>query len=103
MTTIPFRAFKSFVITMAMEGNLYVKMISTFDAMEDGVIPAWDEFRKVEKVDMDEKNTLGIHGLWLVGDRRDYFETYEDDRYYGYRVSNCCGSAIIAMDFTTKK
>jgi hypothetical protein len=43
------------------------------------------------------EHTLGINGVWLVGDGRDYFYPYDDDVMTGLRVNNCCGSFILAI------
>ena len=88
---------KSFIKREAKNGNLYVKQESKFDGMVDCVMPTADNFKKVDAINEDNKNTLGIAGFWLVGSSRDYFSTYEDDNFIGWQVNNCCGASIVAM------
>ena len=79
--------------------NLYVKQLSTFDGMIDMVDDVDDEFTKVEleELNLENRNDLGIRGVWFVNDSRDGFEDYSDDDYIGYKVYNCCGSFIVAF------
>ena len=97
MTKITRATIKSFIKREAKNGNLYVKQKSTFDGMVDCVMPTADNFKKVDAINEDNKNTLGIAGLWLVGSSRDYFSTYEDNDFIGWQVYNCCGASIVAM------
>jgi len=100
MTKITRATIKSFIKREAKNGNLYVKQESTFDGMVDCVMPTADNFRKVDTINEDDKNTLGIAGFWLVGGNRDYYKKYEDGKYTGYEVSNPCGSCLIAIPKT---
>jgi len=88
---------KSFIKREEKNGNLYVKVKSSFDGMIDCVSQVEDEFRKVENVDFSKEYDFDIKGLWLVGSSRDYFTEFADDNYIGYKISNCCGVSIIAM------
>jgi len=88
---------KSFIKREHKNGNLYIKQTSTFDGMVDCNMPVKEDYRKVEGIDMENKNTLGIRGLWLAGSSRDYITPYADDNFIGYEVDNCANSAIIAM------
>jgi len=88
---------KSFILREMKNKNLYVKVKSSFDGMTDCVQDVKDEFRKVEKIDFDDKYTLGIIGLWLVGSSRDYFTEWSDDNFIGYKIYNSCGTSILAM------
>jgi hypothetical protein len=81
------------------ENNLFVKVESTFDGMVDCVMPTKDNFKKVAVKTIEnqrDEHTLGVTGLYLVGSSRDYFTAYEDEKYIGFEVYNCCGSSIIA-------
>lgn len=85
---------KSFVRKAA---ELYVSEKSRFDGMVDCVMETPDKgFSVAIPTDRHQKNTLGIQGLWFVGDSRDYFYPYNDGVFQGYTVSNCCGSFVIA-------
>jgi len=88
---------KSFIKKEFKNGNLYAKALSDFNGMVDMVEDVKDDFSKVESIDINKNNTLGINALWLVGQSRDSFENYADNNYIGYKIYNCCGSSIIAM------
>jgi len=88
--------FKSFL--KKNEGKLFIKNRSDFDAMTDCV--SYDDtarFIPVELTDKCPDHDLGIRGLWLVGQSRDYFTEYEDEQFKGIEVYNCCGTDIIAV------
>ena len=74
------------------EKNLFVKEISSFDGMTDGV--EWNRNAKWSKIELSK--AYGHEGVWLVGSSRDYFNLYEDDKYIGIEVYNCCGTGILA-------
>jgi|GEM_PF-1463655 len=80
--------------------NLFIKVKSRFDGMTDGVEGVNMEFLKVvvDPRDYCLKHTLGIQGAWLVGDSRDYFTVFKNDKYEGYEVYNCCGAFFIATE-----
>ena len=80
-----------------MENNdLYLKVESDFDGMTDCVQQINSPFTKAEVTERSNENTLGVNGIWVVGQSRDGFRKYEDENYKGYNVYNCCGSFIIA-------
>ena len=73
--------------------NLYVKQTSDFNGMTDSVETCENAtFVKVQpnEIDFNSKNTLGINGLWLVGNSRDSITFNEESNTY--RVYNSCGS-----------
>lgn len=101
MTKITKSTFKSFIKKNA--ANLYVKHISSFDGMTDGVEAHKDaEFHPAVACDGQANYSLGINGLWLVGNSRDYFAAYEDENFVGIEVSNSCGRSIVATKKETK-
>lgn len=80
--------------------QLLVKVESDFDGMVDCVMPSRDAtFTPAVSDDRDYafENTLGIRGLWLVGQSRDGFQPFEDDQLVGIKYYNCCGSGVIAI------
>lgn len=79
------------------EKDLYIKVESSFNGMTDMVETVEDEFRKADEVNFERTNDFGIRGLWLVGSSRDTFRAYEDEKYIGYEVYNCCGESLIAI------
>ena len=79
------------------EGSLYIRVLSTFDGMTDCCQPVSGGFRKAEKDQDNERNTLGISGAWFVGHSRDYFTNFENEAMTGYEISNSCGSFILAV------
>jgi len=91
--------FKSF-IKKNME-NLFILNKADFDGMQDCVTECKGTPRKAEFKSPENEyaleNTLGIKGVWLVGDSRDYFKTYEDEVFKGIEVSNSCGRFIIGI------
>ena len=74
-------------------GNLYVKITSSFDSMQDCVIDVKKDWKKVE-----QGKEIGHYGVCCVGSSGDYFKLFESETYIGYEVSNCCGCGIIAID-----
>lgn len=91
--------FKSFVNKN--RDNLFILNKSDFDGMQDCVSACENRIpRKAEpKPDSGycSENTLGINGIWLVLDSRDWFNPYEDATFKGIEVSNCCGNFIVAV------
>lgn len=81
------------------KSSLYIKVKSDFNSMTDCVEAQQGGFTKVksdEWANQNEKYTLGVRGLWLVGNSRDSFKPYNEEGFNGYEVSNCCGVSIIA-------
>lgn len=89
-------SFKKFV--RENRDGLYVMVQSSFDGMTDCVERVEMVPMKAEPRDQEGcfENTLGIKGIWLVGDSRDWFTPFEDEAFIGVRVSNCCGSFTVA-------
>ena len=78
--------------------KLWIKCESSFDGMVDMVTQDQHaEFNFAQETIRSVKNTLGINGLWLVGQSRDYFTAYEDAEFKGIDCYNCCGNAIVAV------
>jgi len=92
--------FKSFL--RKNEGKLHVNHKRSFDGMIDGCAELHDGFTPVVKDDTFIEKSFGIKGLWLVGGGRDYFNAYNDGKYEGIEVFNCCGSSIIATKEATQ-
>lgn len=89
-------SFKSYVKKNS--DRLFVKTKSDFDSMTDCVTTVNGVWSKLKKDDFRSKeNTLGWHGVWLVGHSRDYFREYKDEEMVGYEVTNCCGRFVIAQ------
>jgi hypothetical protein len=86
--------FKSFINKN--RDKLFIRTLSNFDPMEDGVRNVEDSFHPVM---FDERgfdvNTLGILGIWLT--RRDSFNRFFKDGFTGIEVYNCCGHFIVAV------
>ena len=80
--------------------NLYINQKSRFDEMIDCVTSTGNddfELAQVPDVRSNHKECLGIKGAWFVFNSRDYFKKYEDNKFTGFEVSNCCGSFILAI------
>jgi hypothetical protein len=98
MAKITKATIKSFIKKADAEGNLYSKVLSSFDGMTDCVQQVHEsEFQKVvrDQERLDHENTLGIRGLWMTHDGN-LFEHFNDGTYDGYEIYNCCGTSIIA-------
>jgi hypothetical protein len=79
------------------ETNIYVKVCSRFDGMQDMVDYIENPtFSKVEYSENTYSNALGFAGVYCVGSSRDTISIYEDDNLTGYHVYNCCGSFTVA-------
>ena len=96
MAKITLATIKSFLRKNS--GKVYLACLSEFDGMIDGVRPCEDKtfFLATTPERVDSYN-LGINGAWFVGGSRDYFYLYEENGMKGYKVSNCCGSFILAV------
>ncbi|HPJ87402.1 MAG TPA: hypothetical protein PLU55_04760 [Candidatus Pacearchaeota archaeon] len=97
MKKITRATFKSFVKKNS--DKLLAKVISDFNGMTDCVEHLSDaEYSPARKAEIDsEENNLGFNEIWLVGDSRDYFKLIDNEKYFGYHVSNCCGSFDIVI------
>jgi hypothetical protein len=92
---ITLATFKSFIRKNAV--SLFVNQKSSFDGMVDCVTACEGGFTRAEAEDKFESHSLGLRGLWLVGSSRDYFRAYEDEKFVGIEVTNCCGRSIVAV------
>ena len=77
-------------------GELFINTLSVFDGMVDGVQDVKGGFVPASSPERECDNNLGIAGAWFVGHGGDYFTEYDNGAFKGYRVSNCCGSFILA-------
>lgn len=79
--------------------TIYSKEMSAFDGMTDCVEnidnPQWNKSEILKDKRFYE---TGIKGIYTVGDSRDYFVLYEDDKHIGIEVYNCCGRSILAIN-----
>lgn len=81
------------------EGKLFIRSKSSFDGMVDGCTNESDRgFKSASKANEYGKYNLGYKGLWLVGSSGNYFNSYEDDKFVGIEVYNCCGNSIVAIE-----
>lgn len=98
MTKLTKTNFKSFIKKNA--NRLQVKLISRFDGTTDGVESIKDAaFRPAVKTTHNTDNTFGVDdSVWLVGGGRDYFDAYDVDGFVGIKVSNACGSFVVAVN-----
>lgn len=88
---------KSFINREMKAQRLYIKSLSEFDSMDDSIasIKGSEWHKATPSTNLEYR--LGINGAWFVGNSRDFFETYEDDNFIGYKVLNCCGSFLLAF------
>ena len=96
MKKITKSTFKSFI--KKNKDKLYILNRASFDGMVDGL--EWKKnasFQRVQTDETFEEHTLGIKGVWLVGQSRDYFTAYNDEEFEGIAVSNCCGYFTVGI------
>ncbi len=94
MKKITLATIKSFIKKTP---DLHISIQSHFDGMQDCVTSSIDKsFALAQRDAKFIENTMGIHGAWFVKGSRDYFSEYKDDKFFGYTVSNCCGTFVIA-------
>jgi hypothetical protein len=77
--------------------SLFINVQSSFNGMIDGCESHSEGFVKAKPTDSNTNYTLGVSGAWFVGSSRDYFTPYEANDFKGIRVSNSCGSFILAV------
>jgi len=71
--------------------QLYVEHVSAFSGMSDCV-----EFHSDRvMIEVSKENAIGFGGVYCVGHSRDYFKYMENDKFYGIKVFNSCGSGIL--------
>lgn len=124
MSKITKATVKSFI--KKNEGNLYIRVKSSFDGMTDCVQQLEGGFRETKKPEdrivrrpdyslpkvmsspqtidtvilgVDENN-LGAEGVYVVGGSGNLFTAYDDGTFEGFEIYNCCGSQIIAKKKT---
>lgn len=78
--------------------DLFIQVKSSFDGMTDMVESVSGGFVPAKKDEDHTDSTLGIKGVWFVGQSRDHFSHYKEDTWEGIKVSNCCGSFILAIN-----
>lgn len=97
MKKITRATFKAFVKKNS--DKLLAKVKSDFNGMTDCVEYFEDaEYAPAKKSGIDAvEHNLGFSAIWLVGGSRDCFKLIDNDKYFGYSVSNCCGSFEIVI------
>lgn len=94
---ITMATMKSFIRKNTGKG-LFLNVKSSFDGMQDCCESRNYGFLRAMREENHISNTLGMHGMWLVGGSRDYFNKYEDSRFIGIEYSNSCGRGIVAIE-----
>lgn len=78
--------------------RLMIKCRGSFDSMTDGIeFNPFAQFRKAEPTTDCENHTLGIRGVWIVGGSRNSIEPYDDGKFSGLKVANCCAYFTVAV------
>lgn len=98
MKKVTLATFKKFI--RENEGKLLINVHSTFDGMVDCVTDTGNkEFAPAKKSDNKfyADRTLGIAGIWLVGQSRDYFDLFDNGKIKGIEVYNSCGSYTVGI------
>lgn len=87
MSKITKTTLKSFVRKNA--GKILVSIRSEFDGMVDGHVLVSQGFKKVENFDLND---------YMTACSPNYFYSYSENGFEGFRISNCCGRSIIAIE-----
>jgi len=87
---------KSFIRKAKAAGTLLVRCDSSFDGMTDCVERNRDAEFFAPQETRDHGNNLGLQGIYLVGQSRDWCKAFDDGEHVGFEVSNCCGSWVVA-------
>jgi len=96
MAKITKATFKSFINKN--RKRLLIRCTSSFDGMTDCVQTNHGaQFQTAQPTDRSSENNLGIMGVWLVGQSRDYFDELSEPGLKGIHVYNCCGSFDVAV------
>ena len=96
MAKITRATVNKFIKPLFAEEKIFINIKSSFSGMIDCCIPRLEGFKEAVRTNKNFGITQGIDGAWFVGCSRDYFDTYEDETYKGFQISNSCGSFIIA-------
>ena len=100
MTKITLTTIKKFI--KENKNNIYIKNITHFNGMTDGIDNCENQnFYLSEQTEIKQKqygrdNTLGLKGAHFVFDSKDYFETFNENNFKGFKISNCIGHFVIA-------
>lgn len=79
------------------EGRIYVQERSRFDGSIDAVsYHEAPEFNLAQPSYNPHKNNFNMRGVWFVFGGGDCYTPYDDGKFQGYEVYNCCGSFILA-------
>lgn len=96
MAKVTKATFKSFI--KKNEGKLFIRQKSSFDGMVDGCTSdCYRGFKQATPATDYEKHNVGYRGIWLVHGSGNYFRPYEDDKFMGIELYNCCGQSIVAI------
>lgn len=97
MAKITLTTLKKFINTN--RDKLHIQVQSKFDGMVDCVVHDREaQFAPVRPAYNVHENNFGLAGVWFVFGSRDSYTAYDDGRYEGYEVYNCCGSFVIAIE-----
>lgn len=100
MTRITKATFKVFVNKN--RERLLIRCESSFDGMTDCVEQARNpQFAPAKDAERVMDHNLGINGIWLVGESRDYFRPFSGNGLEGIHVFNSCGSFTVAIKALT--
>jgi hypothetical protein len=72
--------------------GLFLRVTSAFDGMTDACEVVDMDPEPVIPTSLNLRNTLGIHGAWFTEATQNGFRFFEDEKFYGISVYNCCGS-----------
>lgn len=79
--------------------NLFVRVRSAFDGMTDGCEACsniWEP-AKASNLKNSDSHTVGVQGVWLVGQSRDSFTAKIENAMIVISVYNCCGAFAVGV------
>lgn len=80
--------------------KLHLLVESSFSGNSDMVEPTGNkEFKPVVATRDNDyaERTMGIRGVWMVGQSRDYISAYNKDGWQGFECYNACGTFVVAI------
>lgn len=87
---------KSFIRKHNAAGTLLVRCDSSFDGMTDCVERNRDAAFFAPQAAREHSSNMGLQGIYFVAQSGNWCSAYDDGTYAGFKVSNCCGSWVVA-------
>ena len=88
---------KAMISLVKSTDRLFILTRDEYDSMDDTTEYRRTDFKQVTKHgDPDNyPNTLGIDGVWISDSIKNYFSSYEDKNFIGFRCECMTGSFVL--------